>query len=119
MMVYNMATTDALINAGGTIATSVLALYRAVHSTFWEASMAIDSNQLLGQSLGTCTLQRLLGQGGMGAVYLAQQTRPRRTVAVKVLLPDLLPKSVGYIEFLVRFRREADSIAALDHVNIM
>ncbi|HLX56636.1 MAG TPA: protein kinase [Ktedonobacteraceae bacterium] len=77
------------------------------------------SNQLDGKTLGTCTLQRLLGRGGMGAVYLAQQSRPRRTVAVKVLLPELFAHSTGFSEFLVRFRREADAIAALDHINIM
>jgi len=55
----------------------------------------------------------------MGAVYLAQQSRPRRTVAVKVLLPGFLMEKRPRIEFLARFRREADAIAALDHVNIM
>jgi serine/threonine protein kinase len=79
----------------------------------------IDSNDLLGQALGTCTLRRLLGRGGMGAVYLAQQSRPRRTVAVKVLLPGLLMEKRPRIEFLARFRREADAVAALDHINIM
>ena len=77
---------------------------------------------LIGQTLGNCVLERLLGQGGMGAVYLAQQVRPRRTVAVKVLLPELLPKTTGgssSAEFVARFRREADAIAALDHVNII
>jgi serine/threonine protein kinase len=82
--------------------------------------MIIDTNQLLGKTLGNCVLERLIGQGGMGAVYLAQQTRPRRTVAVKVLLPELTPKSARIsTEFLARFRREADAIATLDHVNIM
>src|SRR2546423_6203532 len=82
--------------------------------------MIIDTNQLLGKTLGNCVLERLIGQGGMGAVYLAQQTRPRRTVAIKVLLPELTPNSAGVsAEFLARFRREADAIAALDHVNIM
>lgn len=81
--------------------------------------MAIDSNELLGQALGTCTLERLIGRGGMGAVYLAQQSRPRRSVAVKVLVPGLLLESHISNEFLVRFRREADAIAALDHINIM
>jgi serine/threonine protein kinase len=81
--------------------------------------MLIDSNQLVGRTLGTCTLQRLLGRGGMGAVYLAQQERPHRIVAVKVLMPDLLTHEELYKEFLIRFRREADAIAALDHINIM
>src|SRR5438128_7109888 len=77
------------------------------------------TNQLNGKTLGTCTLQRLLGRGGMGAVYLAQQTRPRRTVAVKVLLPELFLNTAASSEFLARFRREADAIAALEHINIM
>jgi serine/threonine protein kinase len=55
----------------------------------------------------------------MGAVYLAQQSRPRRTVAVKVLMPGNVLEKKSRAEFLMRFRREADAIAALDHVNIM
>jgi len=82
-------------------------------------NVVTDSNQLLGQALGTCTLKGLLGRGGMGAVYLAHQSRPRRSVAVKVLMPGLLLETRVRSEFLVRFRREADAIAALDHVHIM
>lgn len=78
-----------------------------------------DPHTLLGQSLGTCTIQRLIGQGGMGAVYLAQQTRPRREVAVKVLLPCYLEEPSSHRNFLARFRREADAIAALDHLHII
>jgi serine/threonine protein kinase len=78
-----------------------------------------SDNQLIGKTLGTCTLQQLLGRGGMGAVYIAQQVRPRRTVAVKVLMHDLHDQSARWSEFLIRFRREADAIAALDHINIM
>lgn len=81
--------------------------------------MIIDSSDLIGQSLGTCTLQRLIGRGGMGAVYLAQQTRPRRTVAVKVLMPGIVLEPKTNRAFLARFRREADAVAALDHVNIL
>ncbi len=80
--------------------------------------MLTRSNDLLGQKLGTCTLQRLIGRGGMGAVYLAQQSRPRRIVAVKVLLPGPIEQRPRE-EFLARFRREADAIAALDHIHIM
>ncbi len=81
--------------------------------------MATDSSELLGKALGTCVLKRLIGRGGMGAVYLAQQSRPRRTVAVKVVLPGIVLEQKPRVEFLARFRREADAIAALDHINIM
>ena len=81
--------------------------------------MVIDSSQLPGQTLGTCAIQRLIGRGGMGAVYLAQQIRPRREVAVKVFMPALLLDNEQRAEFLRRFRREADAIAALDHINIV
>jgi serine/threonine-protein kinase len=76
-------------------------------------------SELIGKTLGTCTLVKLLGKGGMGIVYLAQQTRPARYVAVKVLMPEVSPESRAYKDFLVRFRREADVIAKLEHVNIM
>ena len=78
-----------------------------------------NESDFVGKTLGTCTLVKLLGQGGMGVVYLAQQTRPARHVAVKVLQPSVAPTSRAYHEFLVRFRREADVIAKLEHVNIM
>ena len=78
-----------------------------------------DSSDLVGKTLGTCTLEKLIGQGGMGAVYLAQQARPARNVAVKVLLPNVSKNSKEYEAFLVRFRREADVIARLEHINIM
>lgn len=81
--------------------------------------MVTNDNELLGQALGTCTIRQLIGRGGMGAVYLAQQSRPRRTVAVKVLMPGTFLDQRPRAEFLVRFRREADAVAALDHVNIM
>src|SRR5690348_2011383 len=81
--------------------------------------MTNNKADLVGQTLGTCTLEKLLGQGGMGAVYLAKQTRPARKVAVKVLRPHLSQQSQVYQEFLARFRREADVIANLEHINIM
>ena len=79
----------------------------------------MNAEALIGTVLGTCTLQRLLGQGGMGAVYLAQQSRPKRQVAVKVLLPmtPLTPNQLT--AFLERFRRETDAAASLEHPNIV
>src|SRR5256886_6664422 len=81
--------------------------------------MLMNAEALVGTVLGTCTLQRLIGQGGMGAVYLAQQSRPRRQVAVKVLLPAAKLKPRHLAAFLERFRRETDAAASLEHPNIM
>ena len=79
----------------------------------------MNAEALIGTVLGTCTLQELIGQGGMGAVYLAQQSRPRRQVAVKVLMPmtPLAPNQLA--AFLERFRRETDAAASLEHPNIV
>lgn len=81
--------------------------------------MANLRDDLTEKTLGTCTMEKLLGRGGMGSVYLARQTRPARNVAVKVLQPNLTVNSVMHQEFLTRFRREADVIARLEHINIM
>ena len=81
--------------------------------------MLMNAEALVGTVLGTCTLQQLIGYGGMGAVYLAQQSRPRRQVAVKVLLPSTTLKPHHLAAFLERFRRETDAAASLEHPNIM
>ncbi len=56
----------------------------------------------------------IAGQGGMGTVYRAEQLSPLRTVAVKVLT-----RSTGSPETLAAFRREAETIAHLEHPNIL
>ena len=81
--------------------------------------MMNNSGDLAGKTLGTCTLEKLIGQGGMGTVYLARQSRPSRYVAVKVLLPRISMSAAVYQAFLARFQREADLIARLEHMNIM
>src|SRR6266480_1539505 len=79
----------------------------------------MDVKELIGVTLGTCTFERIIGHGGMGAVYLAQQSRPVRTVAVKVLIPGNNTEVEQKDVFLARFRREADTIAKLEHKNIL
>ena len=79
----------------------------------------MKAEALIGTVLGTCTLQKIIGQGGMGAVFLAQQSRPRRQVAVKVLLPATSLKPHQRTAFLERFRRETDAAASLEHPNIL
>lgn len=81
--------------------------------------MDTSKYNLIGQTLGTCILEKLIGQGGMGSVYLAKQTRPLRNVAVKVLMPNIATNDQDHQEFLARFRREANVIAKLEHINIM
>ena len=73
------------------------------------------SAPLLGQTFGKCRLLGLIGQGGMGNVYLAEHLFLRRKVALKVLSRDLsaIPEEVE------RFEREAVSAAKLDHPNIV
>ncbi|MEO8972260.1 MAG: serine/threonine-protein kinase, partial [Ktedonobacteraceae bacterium] len=79
----------------------------------------MDAKELLGVTLETCTLESVIGRGGMGAVYLAQQSRPVRTVAVKVLIPAIVQDPDQQRMFLARFQREADTIAKLEHKNIL
>ncbi|MCY3018188.1 MAG: serine/threonine-protein kinase [Planctomycetota bacterium] len=67
------------------------------------------------RQLGPYKLLKKLGEGGMGAVYLADDTSVGRKVAVKVL-----PKKYSEErEFLTRFRREAQATGRLNHVNIV
>ncbi len=78
-----------------------------------------NPNDLLGTQLGSCVLERSIGIGGMGAVYLAQQSRPHRQVALKVLRPGRATSPQAWQTFLARFAREADLAAGLDHANIV
>jgi Protein kinase domain len=71
---------------------------------------------LTGTSLASrYELRAMLGRGGMGEVFEAVDRRLDRTVAVKVLRPELAPDA----RFLVRFRREARTSAALSHPGIV
>src|SRR3989454_8514946 len=79
----------------------------------------MNAEALIGTVLGNCTLQKIIGQGGMEAVFLAQQSRPRRWVAVKVLLPASALTAHQRAAFLERFRRETDAAASLEHPNIV
>jgi DNA-binding beta-propeller fold protein YncE len=69
----------------------------------------------LGTRLAGYQIQALLGRGGMGLVYLAEQLGPRRPVALKLLL-DPATASQGFRE---RFLRESELAAAIDHPNVL
>ncbi len=67
-----------------------------------------------GTTLGPYEIEALLGAGGMGEVYRANDTRLHRTVAVKVLREDVAWNP----DLRQRFEREARSVAALNHPHI-
>ncbi|MDX1645402.1 MAG: protein kinase, partial [Thermoanaerobaculia bacterium] len=70
---------------------------------------------MIGRTLSHFRITGLLGEGGMGAVYRAVDTRLDRLVAIK-LLPEAF---VADPERLARFEREAKALAALDHPGIV
>src|SRR5687768_11117501 len=60
-------------------------------------------------------LERLLGRGGMGAVYLATHLGTARYVAVKLITPQFMANE----EFVERFKREARAAGRLRHPNVV
>src|ERR1700730_9165401 len=69
----------------------------------------------VGARVGPYELQAEIGRGGMARVFRARQPSLDRTVALKILAPDLARDAV----FVARFRQEALIAAALEHPNIV
>ncbi len=77
---------------------------------------------LEGKILGDCRIIKRLGEGGMGQVYLAEQVRTARQVAVKVLRPPRPANDDGpapLADAPERFKLEARAVATLGHPNIL
>jgi serine/threonine protein kinase len=74
---------------------------------------AVDGPLQPGTRLGGFLVLRAIGSGGMGVVYAAQQERPRRTVAIKVLR-----RGFRHPEILKRFAHEAEMLGLLRHPGI-
>jgi TolB-like protein/predicted Ser/Thr protein kinase len=70
---------------------------------------------MAGESFAHYRLGAKLGQGGMGVVYRAEDTKLRRSVAIKFLPPGLANDTAARL----RFEREAQAAAALNHPNIV
>jgi serine/threonine protein kinase len=77
--------------------------------------MAPDRDPRLGIEVDRYTIVRLLGKGGMGAVYEARHSRLARRVAIKFLLPELAARP----EILRRFENEAMAAGGLEHPNLV
>lgn len=68
-----------------------------------------------GDRLGDFEIVRRIGRGGMGSVYLADDTRLGRRIALKVILPELAEQP----DFRRRFEVEARGAAAIEHPNLV
>jgi serine/threonine protein kinase len=75
---------------------------------------ASSGSGVIGQSIGPYKLLSILGEGGMGTVYLAEQERPvRRRVALKIIKLGMDTRSV-----IARFEAERQALAMMDHANV-
>jgi serine/threonine protein kinase/WD40 repeat protein len=95
-------------------ATLVRLALRAYESDFGATDNFQFSAVPIGSEIGRYKLLELIGEGGMGIVYMAEQQRPvRRKVALKIIKPGLDTKHV-----VTRFEAERQALAMMDHANI-
>src|SRR5262249_3304339 len=77
----------------------------------WEAARSAEGP---GTVIGPYKLLEAIGEGGMGTVYVAEQTLPvRRRVALKLIKPGMDTRQV-----VARFEAERQALALMDHPNI-
>jgi serine/threonine protein kinase len=112
----------AKFRADAGVIESVFAAQEAASSFSGGGSLAqilgdtrsVDPRSLLGTSIGPYKLLQVLGEGGMGLVYAAEQTQPvRRSVALKVIKLGMDTKEV-----IARFEAERQALALMNHPNI-
>jgi len=88
-------------------------LVHANESDFEDEDTVIR-NELVGRKIGSFEIVEMIGRGGMGVVYLARDTKLKRSVAIKSMPVELQADSTAR----TRFRREAELLASLNHPNI-
>ncbi|MFC1634195.1 protein kinase [Planctomycetota bacterium] len=74
----------------------------------------VAGHDLVGQKVGSFEIVKIIGRGGMGVVYLARDSKLKRSVAIKSIPSELQADSNAR----TRFRREAELLASLNHPNI-
>ena len=94
--------------------SELLHAYDAIPADFLDSPLKNHVRKASTNKVGQYRIIRLLGEGGMGAVYLAEQESPiRRQVALKVIKPGMDTRQV-----LARFDVERQALAMLDHPNV-
>jgi hypothetical protein len=73
------------------------------------------ADTLVGRTVGGYRIDSFLGRGGMGSVFRAHQITLNRTVALKVIAPELAADE----GFRLRFRRESEVAASLEHPHVV
>ena len=86
----------------------------AVDSLAPAPAVAPCATQVIGSTIGPYKIRELLGEGGMGSVYVAEQDRPvRRKVALKVIKPGMDSRDV-----IARFEAERQALTMMEHPHI-
>jgi serine/threonine protein kinase len=75
----------------------------------------VPANPKVGEEFAGHKLDSVIGRGGMGVVYLAENLRLKRKIALKLLPPELVEDK----DFRERFSRESQMAAAIEHPNIV
>lgn len=79
-----------------------------------DATIALVKRPVEGQTIGPFTIEKQIGEGGFGIVYVAEQCQPlKRKVALKILKPGMDSQEV-----ISRFEAERQALALMDHPNI-
>lgn len=86
-----------------------------MHPQFDNSKSKFNPANLIGKQIGGYTILKLLGRGAMGAVFIAFQHSLKRKIAIKIY-----PKKCSsYPDSGIRFRDEAETVAVLNHPNIV
>jgi tetratricopeptide (TPR) repeat protein len=89
---------------------------RTALGSAFDVTTRLDRKTLTrGATIGPYVIERLLGIGGMGVVYAAQDPRLDRTVALKLIRTEIGPVRDELVE---RLRRESKALARLSHPNV-
>ncbi len=79
----------------------------------------MNDAQKLPESIGRYEVRKLLGAGAMGSVWLAEDPRIKRKVAIKTVKLDALRSEADRHEYMMRFQREAEISGLLNHPGIV